>query len=557
MPSRRITRLVAGALPLLFASHLLADRAAAQRTVPAAEHPYQPGVDVLDYDFHLALPDTGAFLRGDATIALRRAPDVATLRLDLVPNLTVREVSVNGSSVPVRRAGSTLEVPLERAAGDSVAVRVRYDGVVTDGLIAQRDKQGRWTWFGDNWPDRARQWLPTVDHPSDKATVGFTVRAPSGLTVVSNGALLGVRRLTGRDAELSETRWRESQPIPTYLMVIGVGPLARVDLAASTCRPDAVHRCVPQSVYVMPEQRTWMPGPFAAAPAIVSYFEELVGPFPYEKLAHLQSATRFGGMENASAIFYADGLFAKRTLDQGIIAHETAHQWFGDAVTEREWGHLWLSEGFATYFAALWTRRAQGEAAFRKEMSEIRDQILADSVVAARPVLDTVQTNYLALLNANSYQKGGYVLYMLHQRLGDAAFFGGLRDYYVAFRDRNAMTDDLRRALERSSGQSLRQYFDQWLTRPGVAEPAIGWAYDSSTGTVSLLVLQEKTSGAYELPLGVTVTEGTGGGERRTVQVVIPAERRATLLLPGRFTQKPISLAFDPDSLLLARIAKL
>jgi aminopeptidase N len=554
MSSRPVPcRPLLGALSLLLAPFLTA--AAQGTTSPFEGHSYQPGIDVLHYDVRLVLPDTGSFLRGDVTVAARRAPGVRLLVLDLVPTLAVREVTVDGIATPVRRVGAKLDVPLESAAGDSVAVRVRYDGVVTDGLIVQRDKQGRWTWFGDNWPDRARQWLPTVDHPSDKATVGFTVRAPSRRTVVSNGTLLGVQQLTGRDAALSETRWRESRPIPTYLMVIGAGPLARAELANGACRPDTVHRCVPQSVYVMPEHRAWLPGPFAAAPGIVSYFEELVGPFPYEKLAHLQSATRFGGMENASAIFYADRLFTDRTLGEGLIAHETAHQWFGDAVTEREWGHLWLSEGFATYFAALWTRRAHGEAAFRKEMSTIREEILADSVVATRPVLDTAQTNYLALLNANSYQKGGYTLYMLHQRLGDAAFFGGLRDYYVAFRDRNATTDDVRRALERSSGQSLRQYFDQWLTRPGVAEPAIGWAWDSSTGMVSLLVLQEKTSGAYELPLGVTVTEGDG--VVRTVQVAIPAERRATLLLPGRFTQKPRSLAFDPDTLLLARIAKL
>jgi aminopeptidase N len=555
MSSRFVPRRsLLGALPLLF-TPLLTVASAQGATSPFEGHSYQPGIDVLDYDVRLVLPDTGSFLRGDVTVTAHHAPGVRRLVLDLVPTLAVRDVTVNGIATPVRRVDAKLEVPLESAAGDRVAVRVRYDGVVTDGLIAQRDKQGRWTWFGDNWPDRARQWLPTVDHPSDKATAGFTVRAPSGRTVVSNGTLLGVQQLIGRDAGLSETRWRESRPIPTYLMVIGAGPLARTDLANGACVPGAVHRCVPQSVYVMPEHRAWLPGPFAAAPGIVSYFEELVGPFPYEKLAHLQSATRFGGMENASAIFYADHLFTERTLGEGIIAHETAHQWFGDAVTEREWGHLWLSEGFATYFAALWIRRAHGEAAFRKEMSTIREEILADSVVVTRPVLDTAQTNYLALLNANSYQKGGYTLYMLHQRLGDAAFFGGLRDYYVAFRDRNATTDDLRRALERSSGQSLRQYFDQWLTRPGVAEPAIGWAWDSSTGTVSLLVLQEKTSGAYELPLGVTVTEGAGAV--RTVHVVIPAERRATLLLPGRFTQKPRSLAFDPDTLLLARIAKL
>jgi len=520
---------------------------------PFAGHTYQPGIDVRDYDIRIELPDTGAFIRGDVTITARRAPGVSTLRLDLVDRLTVRGIEVNGLAVGPVHARDHIEVPLGGVSGDSLSVRVRYDGVVTDGLVAMKDAQGRWTWFGDNWPDRTRQWLPTVDHPSDKATASFTVRAPTGRTVVANGTLLGTRPLGGRDARFTETRWREGNPIPTYLMVIGAGPLVSVPLATTGCAQPDASRCVPQSVYLMPELRDWLPGPFAAAAPIVSLFERLVGPFPYEKLAHVQSATRFGGMENATAIFYAYDLFAKRTMGEGIIAHETAHQWFGDAVTEREWGHLWLSEGFATYFAALWTRQSRGDAAYRAEMATIRQQILADSVVARRPVIDSAQTNYLLLLNTNSYQKGGYVLYMLHQQLGDSAFFGGLRSYYAKYRNGTALSDDLRAELERSSGRSLGQYFDQWLRRPGVATPKIGWAYDASSGSISLLALQDSTR-AYELPLTVQVTERTG--EPRRIDVMIPAQARATISLPGRFPSRPAGMSFDPDHLLLARIGQ-
>jgi aminopeptidase N len=242
-------------------------------------------------------------------------------------------------------------------------------------------------------------------------------------------------------------------------------------------------------------------------------------------------------------------------MSEGLIAHETAHQWFGDAVTEREWGHLWLSEGFATYFAALWTRQSKGEAAFRGEMQTIRSQILADSIVEKRPVLDTAERNYLALLNTNSYQKGGYVLYMLHRQLGDSTFFGGLRSYYAKYRDGNATSDDLRRELERSSGHSLEAFFTQWLRRPGVAEPAIGWAYDASRGTVSLLAVQASPRGPYELPLTVLVTQSSG--EQKRFEVTLPAEARATIVLPEGFTQRPTSLTVDPDNVLLARIARL
>jgi aminopeptidase N len=543
-------------LVALLAASLVAPGAGAQRDAgPFAGHRYQPGIDVLDYDIHIDLPDSGAFIRGEVTVTARRAPGVSTLRLDLVDALTVRGIEVNGLAVGPVHAHDRIEVPIGGVSGDSVSVHVRYEGTVTDGLVVLRDAQGRWTWFGDNWPDRARQWLPTVDHPSDKATVSWTVRAPTGRTVVANGVLQGVRPLSGREARLTETRWRESRPIPTYLMVIGAGPLVSVPLATTGCAQADVSRCVPQSVYVMPENREWLPGPFAAAAPIVAMFEGLVGPFPYEKLAHVQSATRFGGMENASAIFYAYDLFPTRRMTEGLIAHETAHQWFGDAVTEREWGHLWLSEGFATYFAALWTQRSRGDSAFHAEVATIRQRILEDSVVARRPVIDTAQTRYLDLLNANSYQKGGYVLYMLNRQLGDGDFFRGLRSYYAHHQHGNALTDDLRSELERSSGRSLVQFFDQWLRRPGVAEPTIGWSYDATGGTITLLVLQDSPRGAYELPLTVLVTERSG--ERRRIEVTVPAQPRATIVLPGRVPDRPASLAFDPDHFLLARIGRL
>ncbi|MDB4885588.1 MAG: putative family peptidase [Gemmatimonadetes bacterium] len=537
---------------------LLLALAAADARAQAAPRPasaYHPGIDVTDYDIRLELPDTGAFLRGDVTVTARREAGVRTLRLDLASRLTVRSVMVNGTTVQAERTGATLAVPLEGAAGDSVQVRVRYDGIVTDGLIVRHDARGRWTWFADNWPNRARQWLPMVDHPSDKATVSFTVRAPSSRTVVANGTLLGVRPLTGAEEGRSETRWRETRPIATYLMVIGAGQLVRTDLRDSACVASTVHRCVAQMVYASPDVNGYLPGPFAAAPAIVSYFEELVGPFPYEKLAHLQSSTRFGGMENASAIFYADRLFTERTLGDDVIAHETAHQWFGDAVTEREWGHVWLSEGFATYFAALWSLHAHGDDAFRKEMGEIREQILADSVVARRPVLDTLQRDLMALLNTNSYQKGGYVLFMLHGELGDSAFFRGLRSYYAKYRDGNATTDDLRRELEASSGHSLGEFFDQWLGRPGVPAVQVGWAFDPQGGQLALEVIQEGPAPPYRLRIPVEITYADGRIVRTDVEV--PAVARSNALIVKQMGGRPRAVVIDRQHLMLARLTRL
>jgi len=310
---------------------------------------------------------------------------------------------------------------------------------------------------------------------------------------------------------------------------------------------------VPQAVYTAPEQRPMLPGAFAQAAEIVRYFASVVGPFPYEKLAHLQSSTRFGGMENATAIFYSDEAFRRGTMNEGLIAHETAHQWFGDAVTEREWAHLWLSEGFATYFAALFTGHAHGDSAFRADMRRIRVAVLSDvQSVPARPVIDTAQKNLLALLNRNSYEKGGFVLHMLRRQIGDSAFFGALRAYYAAHRDGNALTDDLRAAMERASGQDLRWFFDQWLRRPGYADLDVTWSYDPSSQLVSVEVVQSSRFGAFRLPLTLERRERDGTVRRETL--IVPAEQRTRMVLAGRSASPPRSLEADPDVDLLARI---
>ncbi len=368
---------------------------------------------------------------------------------------------------------------------------------------------------------------------------------------MANGAFVSAKPVTISGKARRETRWVESRPIAPYLMVIAAGPLERYDVREPDCHYGDQGQCVRQSVYVLPENTHWLPGVFASVGPIVSLYERLVGPFPYEKLAHLQSSTRFGGMENASNIFYDGRLFANEKVSDGLIAHETAHQWFGDAVTEREWGHLWLSEGFATYFAALWTQSAHGDSAFAAEMGGIRRQVMDSKVVAARPVIDSAQRDYMQLLNENSYQKGGYVLFMLNRQLGDSVFFRALRSYYKDHLHGNALTDDLRVEFERASGQDLTQFFNQWLRRPGVATPQVGWARDAS-GVVTLLVLQDTP---YELALPVVIDDGLGRLTRITVNV--PARERSSIVLPGTFSTSPQSIKFDPDQLLLARITRL
>ena len=515
----------------------------AQGTGPLS---YRPGIDVVDYAITLDLPDRGASIEGRAVLSVRRWATVDTLVLDLVA-LRVDSVLVDDRPAVFARTDSLVRIALPPTVRDSFTVSVRYGGVPKDGLIIRTDSTGRWTAFGDNWPNRARNWIPSIDHPSDKSTVTWTVRAPSDRRVVANGELVEETPLPSPPGATRRTltRWRESRPIPAYLMVIAAAPLVYYDLGRDGCGAGETTSCVRQSVYVFPESRDFLPGPFSHAPEIVRLFSELVAPFPYEKLAHLQSSTRYGGMENAGAIFYADGPFRRKTMGPGVIAHETAHQWFGDAVTEREWSHVWLSEGFATYFEQLWVERFGGDSAFRAGMRGLRDQIVKAPEVAARPVIDTTQTNLMALLNTNSYQKGGWTLHMLRSLVGDSAFFRGIRAYYLANRHSTALTDDLRRAVEGTSGRPLGWFFDQWLRRPGFAEVTTSWRYDAQQKQVVATVAQGTRFGAYRFPLTVAITDA-GGRERRTT-IDVPASATSTIVVPIDLDAAPRSVTFDPD----------
>jgi aminopeptidase N len=335
-------------------------------------------------------------------------------------------------------------------------------------------------------------------------------------------------------------------------MVIAVGPLVKYDLGLTASGLSEFPPGVRQSVYVVPELADYPPGPFKSAGDIVELFARVVGPFPYEKLAHVQSFTRYGGMENASAIFYAKDLFESRSSNTGIIAHETAHQWFGDAVTPRTWGHLWLSEGFASYFEQLWVQTSEGADAFKRGMKRLRNEIVNSSVTRARPVVDTLQTDLMQLLNTNSYQKGAWTLHMLRSMLGDSLFFKGIRTYYDHHRHGTATTDDLCESFEQVAHSKFRWFFDQWLRRPGIPELTVSWVYDESIHHTTVEILQSSRDPGYRFSLKIEAH--TAEGNIRVVTVDVPAAESARIRLPLEFDFKPVKLVFDPQVELLATI---
>lgn len=244
-------------------------------------------------------------------------------------------------------------------------------------------------------------------------------------------------------------------------MVVGVAKFAITKTIAESG--------LPLYYYTYPEDSAAAAFGFRHVPDMIHYYDSLFGPYPFSKLALVQSSTIFGGMENSSAIFLPEkGASYKRGRDNDMtVAHEILHQWFGDDVTESHWSDLWLSEGFATYFSACYEGSRHGKGAYQKIIDHMRTDYLANSP-ANVPVIDTTYHSLMELLNYENYTKGALFLDALRTQVGDANFFSGVREYYQTYRHGNATTADFEKMMEKASGQDLQPMFKRWLYTPGL-----------------------------------------------------------------------------------------
>jgi aminopeptidase N len=260
-------------------------------------------------------------------------------------------------------------------------------------------------------------------------------------------------------------------------------------------------------------------------------------------------------MENASAIFYSENGIAEGRNIEGTVSHEIAHQWFGDAVTEADWHHLWLSEGFATYFGAVFFEHADGASDLRARMEQSRQRIL-ESDDAERPVVDPAERDLFALLNDNNYAKGGWVLHMLRGVLGDDGFFAGIREYYRRHLHSAVLSEDFEAVMEEVSGRDLGWFFGQWLHEPGypVFELDQAWepGADGQGGTLTVTVRQVQKPGwpTFRMPMELLVG---GGGEPMRRQIEVRG-RETVVRLDLADSARPSAVELDPDGWVLKAV---
>ena len=505
----------------------------------------KPGssIDVKHYIFRVELNDNNDSIKCTATIRFKFLRKADNVILDLISVGTqgkgMKITSISADKKPLKfihlNDQVNIEIPGNGKINEEKIIQLSYYGIPADGLIISKNKYNHRTFFADHWPNRARHWLACVDHPSDKASVEFIVTAPLHYQVISNGTLMEEINI---DSFRRMTHYSELVEIPMKVAVIGVADFA-VQLAGTVDN-------IPVYSWVYPEDKEKGFYDYKLAIEILPFFTRNVAAYGFTKLANVQSKTVFGGMENAGAIFYTESsITGKRTAEE-LIAHEIAHQWFGNMATESDFSHLWLSEGFATYMAIMYMENKYGiDTAMKMRLAD-RFKVIEFLGQHARPVVDSSAVDYFELLNANSYQKGGLILHMLRKELGDSVFWNGIRLYYQQYAGKNAVTDDLRTSIEKISHTDLKQFFQQWFYTVGHPILDIHWRYNSLKKLLTVNIRQlQKT--LFVFPLEIKVT---GLANNRDILKQLSITGKETSVQIATMV-KPEEIIIDPDVNLL------
>jgi aminopeptidase N len=396
-----------------------------------------------------------------------------------------------------------IELGSGRKAGEELTTVVEYAAVPRRGLYFIGPDKGYpkkpvqvWSQGQD---EDSRHWFPCVDFPNEMATSELIVTVPAPLTAVGNGELVSFSE--NKTKKTRTYHFYQSRPHVAYLLSVAAADFAEI---TETYRPSTGSGpAILVQYYVQKGRESQAKPALGRTPEMLRFFGERTGvSYPYAKYAQVCVGDFiFGGMENVSATTLTDTcLFDKKAEPDaadntdGLVAHELAHQWFGDLLTCRDWAHGWLNEGFATYFDELFAEHHRGVDVFRYEMRINQEIYLGDdSRRYRRPIVDNVYNEPIDLFDRQFYEKGGWVLHMLRHELGDELFWKSIKHYVAKHQGGNVTTPDLQRAIEQATGRNMDRFFDQWVYGAGHPQFIVSWEYDDKEGRGKLTVKQTQS----------------------------------------------------------------
>ena len=477
-------------------------------TAHADDYPVNKSIDIKHYAFEINLSDSNDEIRGIATITIDfKEVGVRNFRLDFVNQKADKEnkgMAIDGITIGDQAVRYThqndeiiLDLPSPSTKNQTIIFTIKYHGVPLDGLRIGKTKLGDRSFFNENWPNRARHWLPTLDHPSDKATSEFKVKAPSHYKVISNGLLLEESEL---DNNMKLTHWKQSVPSSCWLFVIGVA-----EFAVQYLDP-FLGKAIETWVYAKNREAGFYDFQ-EPTKKVLEFYSQYVGPFAYEKLANVQTPSVSGGMESSSAIFYGEDLVTGKRSERtrNVVIHEIAHQWFGNSVTETTWDDAWLSEGFATFFTLLFIENEYGKEEYTKGIAKAKKTVL--DLLVKMPDFSIVSPRTAEkelVITGITYQKGAWVLHMLRDLIGEVNFKKGIQSYYAKFYTSSATTEDFRIEMEKASGMDLKIFFKQWLFQPVIPKIQANWTYDAKAKKLIITLDQiQKGDVIFDMPIEI------------------------------------------------------
>lgn len=538
-------------LLLLIASFTPPDPAERISILQSGHHLRRPGissdqpVDFLTYSLDITVNPDSCSISGSVTMTASPLEDIDTIFIDLADTLTTEAIYVDGAIRSFIHDNDRIVIPGNPifTMGDTLTLEVRYRGVpVAEGFGSficnpRGEVPQFWTL---SQTDYARTWWPCHDTPSDKAMVTVHISVPytpEECRVVSNGICIGMYEEDG----YTTYTWKEQYPIAPYLV-----SLAGTNYSAYTDSVQSISgEHIPVEYYIYPENEAEALEDLSVTPAMITAFEKRYGSYPFqgEKYATALVA-RSGAMEHQTATSYGDVHIRGDHYFDWIIAHELAHQWWGDWVTCDSWDHIWLNEGLASFSEAVWVEDVWGPEAY-KEYMRSQDYLLTSGNEFPGTVLYPEYEFSITV-----YDKGAWIVHMLRQMTGDEVFFRSLNEYGSSFAYSTARTPDLVSVFESQTGTDLQWFFDQWLLREGRPHLALSWERTRTFvgDSIRLQIDQIQNDLPYRFPLDLLFS---GVTEDSLISVeVISAREEYDVFMPFQVTTWTI----DPDSRVLLTV---
>ena len=503
----------------------------------AADHDF----DVLHYYFDWTMDHGNRYIQGLAVIRSRSLTDALdSISLHLDRAMTVSDVRQERISVPFLHTGDQLSISLAQTyrTGEEFEVAINYQGHPRDGLDFSSHRGQPIIWSLDE-PIGARSWFPCWDLPDDKATAEIRITVPRNMLAASNGTLIG-SEMNGDDTVTYV--WQELYPISTYLIFV-----AATNYVTFSDTYHAETKSMEVTHFVYPEHLNQAREDFSVTVPQIAFFSRVFGEYPFlEEKYRMAAIPGRTSMEHQTCTSYSEQAVTGTHQYDWLIAHELAHQWWGDLVTLADWSDIWLNEGFATYSDALWQEYLYGFEGLKARVASFKEWYFQSHGGTGNPPEHPIHDPPEGHLFCDiEYEKAACVLHMLRFVVGDEAFWSILKKYAKDFAYANAATEDFRKVCESVSGNDLRWFFDQWIYEAGYPVYQFGWGYTGHSRVRVVINQIQEDFPLFRMPVELRFALPSGAAKR------IAHVDREKNIFEFTFPERPADVQLDPDGWIL------